>query len=365
MKKYLGVLGGGQLGKFFVEAAQRSGYNTVVMDPDSSAPAHKISNKSIVADYNDETALIELASICDAISLEFENVPWQCLHFLENLTTVFPNHQAVKITQNRILEKNFLTDLNIPIAEYVPIYNEQDLNKIKNFSGILKCATQSYDGKGQYRVSSYEQLSSAWNDTNRANCVFEKLLKLDLEISVILARTKDGNIVNLPLAENYHNNGILEITLAPARVREEHKNQAILYASMIAEKLNYVGVLAVEFFISEGKLLVNEIAPRPHNSGHFSIDACDISQFDLQVYCLCNEKIKTPQLSSSAVMLNVLGDAWNNKEPDWSNIIDRTNAVLHLYGKIPKPKRKMGHITLLNDKIETAKLYLQKIYKNT
>jgi len=359
----LGIMGGGQLGRFFVIAAHEMGYRVTVLDPDKNSPAGKIADVHLCAAFDDAKALGEMAKTCVAVTTEFENVPASSLAYLAQTCTVRPDAESVAIAQNRVLEKNFLRDAGLPVAPYVVIRNAQDMPAFGDsiYPGILKVARFGYDGKGQAHVVSPEEAQAAFTSFGGEACVLEQMLTLDYEVSVILARDAEGNIATFPTAENSHLNGILDVSIVPARAPEELHENAHQLAMHIAEQLDYVGVLGVEFFVSDGELLVNEIAPRPHNSGHYTIDACDTNQFEQQTRALVGLPLGDPRMHSYAVMVNILGDAWklidgkNQGEPAWDKALSYSQLKLHLYGKHEaRPGRKMGHFTLLGKDVETA-----------
>jgi 5-(carboxyamino)imidazole ribonucleotide synthase len=352
----LGMLGGGQLARFFVIAAHEMGYKVVVLDPDQNSPAGKISDKHLCAAYDDTFALEEMAQTCVAVTTEFENVPASTLETLAKSLPVHPSAYAVAICQHRIKEKNFLRDNGFPHAPYAQIKTEADITAANSslYPGILKVARFGYDGKGQARVSSPEDAIVAFNSFNHELCVLEKRVALDIEVSVVLARDSAGNVQAFPAAENMHRNGILDISIVPARCSAELREYAQKLATKVAEKLGYVGTLGVEFFVSNGQLLINEMAPRPHNSGHYTIDACVTNQFEQQVRALCGLVLGDANLHSNAVMVNLLGDIWpHGNEPKWDVLFAQTNLKLHLYGKHQARKgRKMGHFTAIGGDAE-------------
>ncbi len=352
----LGVLGGGQLGRMFVHAAQALGYDTAVLDPDPGSPAGRVSQHHIQAGYGDAAGLAELVRRCDAITTEFENVPAATLQALAARRPVAPAASAVAIAQDRAQEKAHFMRCGVPCAPYAVIETAAQLANVSPglLPGILKTARLGYDGKGQMRVATAAELAAAWESVGRVPCVLEKLLPLALECSVIVARGRDGTVVNLPVQRNLHRDGILAVTevfesnLPPTLVQ-----QALVAAKSIANELQYVGVLCVEFFVLEGNLLVvNEIAPRPHNSGHYSQNACDVSQFELQVRTLAGLPLTQPRQHSAAVMLNLLGDLWfahgdAAQTPAWDAVLALPGTHLHLYGKEhAKRGRKMGHLNV-------------------
>ena len=347
----LGVMGGGQLGRMFVQAAQAMGYYTVVLDPDVISPAGLVSHYHIQADYLDEQGLAQLMQRCAAITTEFENVPAPALMTLGSARPVAPSAEAVGIAQDRVKEKAHFVRCGVPCAPYAVIDCAAHLEAVADnlLPGILKTARMGYDGKGQVRVQTRAELAAAWVQLKGVTCVLEKVLPLKAECSVIVARGWDGACVNLPVQLNLHREGILAVTSAyEGNLPLAEVNKAIAATKAIAEELQYVGVLCVEFFVlADDSLVVNEMAPRPHNSGHYSIDACDQSQFDLQVRTLAGLPLVQPRQHSPAIMLNVLGDLWvNGKTPPWHQVLALPGAHLHLYGKLQASKgRKMGHLT--------------------
>ena len=347
----LGMLGGGQLGRFFVIAAHALGYQVTVLDPDKNSPAGKIADVHICANFDDAVALKQMAETCAAVTTEFENVPAKSLEKLAITTTVMPSAACVAIAQQRVLEKNFIKDAGLPVAPFAVINSANDLPDDTStiYPAILKVARFGYDGKGQARVKNQAEAQKAFVDFKQETCVLEQMMALDLELSVVLARDAQGNIASFSTAENSHLNGILDFSIVPARCSEVLKANAQELAKKLAEKLNYVGVLGVEFFVVGKQLLVNEIAPRPHNSGHYTIDACVTNQFEQQVRVMTGLPLGSPDLHSNAVMVNILGDSWvNNAEPSWNKALSHANLKLHLYGKHePRKGRKMGHFTVI------------------
>ena len=342
----LGVLGGGQLGRMFVHAAQTMGYFTVVLDPDPASPAGRVSHHHIQSAYDDPDGLRQLAGLCAAVTTEFENVPAVALAALAGQCTVSPAARAVAVAQNRAEEKAHFTACGVPCAPYAVIETPEQMASADKslFPGILKTSRMGYDGKGQARVQAPAELAAAWEAMGRAPCVLEQMLPLALECSVIVARGADGHSVHLPVQRNLHRDGILAVT----EVYEENMppalmQQALAAAKSIADELQYVGVLC---------LVVNEIAPRPHNSGHYSMDACDVSQFELQVRTLAGLPLTPPRQHSAAIMLNLLGDLWFAggevpQEPPWAQVLALPGTHLHLYGKEQaRHGRKMGHLNV-------------------
>ncbi len=347
----LGVMGGGQLGRMFVQAAQSMGYFTVVLDPDVISPAGLVSHYHIQSDYLDEQGLAQLMQRCAAITTEFENVPAPALITLGAHRPVAPSAEAVGIAQDRIKEKAHFVRCGVPVAPYAVIETPAQLAAVADdlLPGILKTARLGYDGKGQARVSNRAELAAAWADLKAVPCVLEKLLPLQMECSVIVARGWGGACVNFAPQLNLHRDGILAVTEAyEGNMPVALAQQAVADTKSIADELQYVGVLCVEFFIlADDSLVVNEMAPRPHNSGHYTLDACDLSQFDLQVRTLAGLPLVQPRQHSPAIMLNLLGDLWiDGVSPRWDQVLALPGVHLHLYGKLKASKgRKMGHLT--------------------
>ena len=352
----LGMLGGGQLGRYFVSAAHEAGYKVWVLDPDPNSPAGCIADRHLVAAYDDFAALDQMAAECSAVTTEFENVPAGTLDYLAKFVTVHPSAQAVSVCQNRIAEKRFLAGNGLPHGPFAVIESEEDLRQADPalFPAVLKVARFGYDGKGQARVANAEEALHAFHQFAGEACVLERMLALDCELSVVLVRAEDGAVRAFPAAENRHRHGILDVTIAPATVSDELLAEAGAVAELIATALGYVGTLGVEFFVCDGALRVNEMAPRPHNSGHHTLDACRVSQYGQQVRALVGLPLGEPEQHSPAVMVNLLGELWfdddlrdRQREPDWSVLHAVPGLCLHLYGKHhARPGRKMGHFTV-------------------
>ncbi len=359
----LGLLGGGQLGRMFTAAARTMGYEVIVLDPDPLGPAAHFATEHLCADFHDQSALEQLAKRCAAVTTEFENPPADSLAWLEQRVPVRPGANAVAIAQDRMREKIFFAENGFPVGPFAIIQSQADIEtagRALQFPAILKTARFGYDGKGQARVSSLEALRETFLSWRAVPCVLEQLLPLKLEVSLVLARGEDGAIATFPAAENHHENGILDISIAPARISAQLAAQAQDIAERLATKLDYCGILAVEFFVVESEdgkeqLLINEIAPRPHNSGHYTIDACRTSQFEQQVRALCGLPLGPTTQHTPAVMVNLLGDVWKNNVLAADKILLDPNVKLHLYGKREaRGGRKMGHYTLLANDIEGA-----------
>jgi 5-(carboxyamino)imidazole ribonucleotide synthase len=356
---WLGLLGGGQLGRMFTMAAQSMGYRVLVLDPGDHSPAGSVADEHLRADYLDREALRKMASQCAATTTEFENVPAESLAFLAQHGIVSPSADAVAVAQDRIREKTFLAESGLDVAPFAVITSEADLDESRIASllpGILKIARLGYDGKGQVRVGSLPEVRAAFAALGGRPCVLEKFLALEREISVVVARGFDDEVVTYPVSENRHADGILDVSIVPARVSAELASAARAAAMKVAERLDYRGVLCVEFFLlRDGRLMVNEIAPRPHNSGHYTIDACVTSQFEQQARVLCSLPLGDTAMHCPAVMVNLLGDVWANGEPQWAHVLRHPRAKLHLYGKTDaRAGRKMGHFTVLADNADAA-----------
>ena len=354
----VGVLGGGQLGRMFTLQARTMGYRVVVLDPDPQSPAGGVADRHLRAAYDDSSALAKLSRLCAAVTTEFENVPAETLERLSRSTVVRPPVGAVAIAQDRIAEKSFFQGHGFPTAAFHPVRNPEELEQAVGLidgPALLKTSRLGYDGKGQAPVMNEREAMAAFQTFGSVPCVLEKRLELECELSVILARGHDGQIATFPAAENRHHQGILETSVVPARVSERLTREARELATAVAESMEYVGVLGVELFVSDGNLLVNEIAPRPHNSGHYTLDACSADQFEQQLRTLCDLPLAQPWLLSPVAMINLLGDLWADGEPRWEEALGRPGVRLHLYGKAePRPGRKMGHLNCLAATAEQA-----------
>jgi 5-(carboxyamino)imidazole ribonucleotide synthase len=371
---WLGVMGGGQLGRMFAHAAQAMGYKVMVLEPAADCPAGHAADHLLAADYTNPTALKNMAQQCVAVTTEFENVPAQSLALLADQVMVAPSARCVSVAQDRLDEKKFFMDCaaasGVMPAPHHAITSDADIDALAEdlLPGILKTVRMGYDGKGQVRVTSREAVRAAFHDLQGVACVLEKMLPLAYEISVLTARGADGDAVVYPIAENVHRDGILFTTTVPApSVSADCVKQAQHAALTIIRQLDYVGVLCIEFFVlKDGSLVVNEMAPRPHNSGHYTMDACITSQFAQQVRAMTNLPLGDVRQHSPAVMLNILGDVWFAAdsdvavEPAWEKILALPGANLHLYGKDePRRARKMGHITFVAPTLEQAQTQAQ------
>lgn len=366
----LGVLGGGQLGRMFAMSARSMGYRVVTWDPDPHCPAKDFSSFHLSAGFEDEDAVRYCLDNMDAVTTEFENVPAKTLERLSEKLIVIPPAKGVGICQDRIREKTFLSGLGFPVPEFFPVTQKKDIDSIPPgfpFPALLKRSRLGYDGKGQMPVGTPDEAASIFSAWGGVPCILEERVLFDKEISVILARNRSGAIRYFPVSENRHRQGVLEISVAPARIREALAKKAMEIAGSVAEKMEYSGILAVELFLlHDGRFLVNELAPRPHNSGHFTLDACLTSQFEQQVRVLCDIPMGDSALSMPAAMGNLMGDLWAKGEPDWNILLENPRLKLHLYGKSsPRPGRKMGHFTILgnhpDDAYEEALVLLQRL----
>jgi len=362
---WLGLLGGGQLGRMFCMAAQSLGYRVAVLDPGDHSPAGTVADRHLAADYLDPQGLAELAGLAAAATTEFENVPAAALEYLARTARVSPAAASVAIAQDRIAEKAFLSGCGLPVAPYAVLASAADAAAAGPalLPGIVKSARFGYDGKGQIRVGGSAEVESAFRAMGGQPCVLEKRVALACEVSVIVARNDRAESVTWPVAENRHRDGILDVSIVPARVDAGLAAAARAAATTVAERLDYCGVLCVEMFVTDaGLLLVNEIAPRPHNSGHYTIDACVTSQFEQQARVLAALPLGGTAQHLPAVMVNLLGDAWfadaaatTPREPDWTRVLAHPQAKLHLYGKAEARRgRKMGHVTCLGATLDDA-----------
>ena len=355
----LGVIGGGQLGRMFLQAAQRMGYRGLVLGPSADSPAAQIAHEHILAPQDSLDALKQLSKKADAITVEFENVSAPGLRWLARRKPVRPGWKTVWVSQNRLREKSFLAAHGFPLAPWSPVRNESELSRAVSMLGlplILKTAASGYDGKGQIRVTEPGQAISAWSALGRVPCVAEGVVDFAAECSVVAVRGEDGSSATYPVCWNHHERHILDSTLCPAPIGPIVSAEARSMALGVAEALKTVGVLTVEFFLSrDGSLRINELAPRPHNSGHLTIEAAVTSQFEQQVRALCGLPLGATDLLSPAAMVNLLGDLWN-PVPNWPAMLQSDPGVkLHLYAKrSAAPGRKMGHLTVLDADLQTA-----------
>lgn len=355
----IGVLGSGQLGRMFAIAARRMGYRVHTLSPDEDTPTGQVADLEIKASYEDLKAVADFASAVSVVTFEFENVPAATAAAAERGAPVRPAGHILHTTQHRLREKTFLAKAGLPVTPFRRVTSLEELAKAADEIGlpaILKTAGFGYDGKGQHRILSKADFAAAWQTVGASESVLEALVDFECEISVVAARSTAGEFIHFGAVENQHGDGILRLSIAPARVSERIARQAIEIARTVLKTLNVVGVLCVEFFVAkDGSLLINELAPRPHNSGHFTFDACVTSQFEQQLRAVCGLPLGSPLQLSPAAMINVLGDKWISAEPNWAAAASVPNVKLHLYGKLAaRPGRKMGHMTALAPTVEQA-----------
>ena len=363
----LGILGGGQLGRMFVIAARSMGYQVIVLDPDPDSPAAQLASAHICASYGDKVALDKLARECAAITTEFENIPATSLAYLAEFCPVRPSAASVAVTQDRIREKYFLHSNGFATARYAVIEHPNQITEALKKNGmpaLIKLSRTGYDGKGQRLVHNLNEAELTFEGFGKQPCVVEELVAIQTEVSVVIARGADTSVVSYPPSENLHCDGILHMSISPAPISPMLATAATQAAFKIAALLDYYGVMAVEFFVlHDGSLLVNEIAPRPHNTGHHTLDACLVSQFEQQVRALCGLPLGDTTLFHPTVMVNLLGDLWQDgREPDWACVLRHPQTKLHLYGKkVARPGRKMGHYTCLASSVEDALSHARNI----
>ncbi|MGB0800419.1 MAG: 5-(carboxyamino)imidazole ribonucleotide synthase [Ilumatobacteraceae bacterium] len=372
----IGMLGGGQLGRYALMAARVMGFRTIVLEPDPEAPAGAVADEHLVAGYDDPEALARLAQVCSVVTTEFENPPAEAMAVLARSVRVAPSSTTVGIAQDRGLEKEFLSSVGVPVGPFtrvdaavlgVGVDSPEEFARDDCLPGLLKTNRGGYDGKGQRAVDDHDGLWGAWRALDGVDCVLERRLSLLTEVSVIVARTADGSVTTYPVAENQHVDGILDVTVVPARIDPVLADRAVGLAMTVADALGYVGVLAVEMFVVDGEagpdLLVNEIAPRPHNSGHWTLDGARTDQFAQQVRAVCGLSLGDTSMTAGGVaMVNLLGDLWAGGEPDWTAALAEPSARLHLYGKsTARPGRKMGHLTVVDDDPGSAEVVARRL----
>jgi 5-(carboxyamino)imidazole ribonucleotide synthase len=355
----IGVLGSGQLGRMFAIAARRMGYRVHTLSPDEDTPTGQVADLEVQASYDDLDAVSDFARHVSVVTFEFENVPAPTAEAAACCAPVRPSGTVLHTTQQRIREKAFLTRAGLPTTPYREVHSLEGLNRALADLGcpaVLKTAAFGYDGKGQFRIDSPDRAAEAWVAIGKQNAVLEAFIDFDCEISVVAARGEDGQFVHYGAIENQHSRHILDVSIAPARVPPKVAQEAVDLARCVLEELDVVGVLCVEFFVThDGSLLINELAPRPHNSGHLTVDACVTSQFEQQLRAVCGLPLGSTEMHRPAAMANLLGDLWTNGEPDWAAACAFPGVKLHLYGKLePRPGRKMGHLTALNHDPEEA-----------
>lgn len=359
----IGIFGGGQLGRMAAMAAKRMGYRVIVLDPTPDCPAGQVSDDEITARYDDVEAAKELAKRSHVVTAEFENVPADTLEAIEHLVPVRPSSKVLRIAQNRIAEKTFLAQHGFPVPKFRPVRNRDELLQAVREIGcpaVLKTATGGYDGKGQVKLEQPEDAEKAWKSLGEVDCILEEFVPLEREVSVIVARNLKGEEAVYPVAENTHANHILDTSVMPARISPKLAKEAQDLAKGIADALELVGLLCVEMFVAmDGRLLVNELAPRPHNSGHQTFDGAVTSQFEQLIRAICNLPLGSTELYRPVAIANLLGDLWQDGEPNWLAVLEIPDVKLHLYGKAEaRPGRKMGHLTATGATPEEA---LQKV----
>ncbi|MBX5494048.1 MAG: 5-(carboxyamino)imidazole ribonucleotide synthase [Bryobacteraceae bacterium] len=355
----IGVLGSGQLGRMFAIAARRMGYRVHTLSPDSDTPTGQVSDEEVIASYDDLDAVRRFARRVQVVTYEFENVPLATAEAAAEVAVVRPAGTVLHTTQQRIREKTFLEKAGLRVAPFRTVYSLDDLRQAIAALGtpaVLKTADFGYDGKGQFRITDPGQAELAWTSLGGKDCVLEAYIDFACEVSVVAARDVFGNFAHYGVIYNEHRNHILDISVAPAQVSPRVAAEAVEAARTVLEKLDVVGVLCVEFFLTQDeKLLINELAPRPHNSGHFTFDACLTSQFEQQLRAVCGLRLGSTDLLRPAAMANLLGDLWQHGEPDWASVCAQPDVKLHLYGKLEaRPGRKMGHLTSLAHTAEEA-----------
>ncbi len=372
----IGMLGGGQLGRYALMAARVMGFRTIVLEPDPEAPAGAVADEHLVADSDDPEALARVAQVCSVVTTEFENPPAEAMAVLARSVRVAPSSTTVGIAQDRGLEKEFLSSVGVPVGPFarvdaavlgVGVDSPEEFARDDCLPGLLKTNRGGYDGKGQRAVDDHDGLWGAWRAFDGVDCVLERRLSLLTEVSVIVARTADGSVITYPVAENQHVDGILDVTVVPARIDPVLADRAVGLAMTVADALGYVGVLAVEMFVVDGEagpdLLVNELAPRPHTSGHWTLDGARTDQFAQQVRAVCGLSLGDTSMTAGGVaMVNLLGDLWAGGEPDWTAALAEPSARLHLYGKsTARPGRKMGHLTVVDDDPGSAEVVARRL----
>jgi 5-(carboxyamino)imidazole ribonucleotide synthase len=355
----IGILGGGQLGRMLTLEAKRMGYRVVTLEPFPNSPTGQIADEQIVAAYDDLRAIGELGARSDVVTYEFENIPLESVLALEaDKRLVHPGSTALRITQDRILEKTFVRECGIPTADFAPVRAVEELDAAERtigFPGVLKTTLGGYDGKGQWVVRSHADAARAWQEAKGRALILERLIPFDRELSIIASRNDQGEIVAFPTSENQHDHGVLATTIVPGRIAAPIAERARRYATTIAERLAIVGTFCVEFFQVGDDLLVNEIAPRVHNSGHYSLDATQISQYELHVRAICGLPLVEPHQFMPAVMANILGEGNGDTLGGVDELLREPYLKLHLYGKAHAAlRRKMGHFTVLGTSIDEA-----------
>ncbi|MDQ2857630.1 MAG: 5-(carboxyamino)imidazole ribonucleotide synthase [Candidatus Eremiobacteraeota bacterium] len=355
----IGILGGGQLGRMLTLEAKRMGYRVITLEPLPNSPCGQVADEQIVAAYDDLRAIGELGARSDVVTYEFENIPLESVRALESAGRVVrPSGEVLRISQDRLLEKAFVRDVGCNVAPFAAVAQAPDLNAAISaigFPGVMKTARGGYDGKGQWRVDGVAQARDAFDAARGAELIYERFVPFDLEVSVICARGLDGSIVSFPVTENRHDHGVLATTIVPARVSREVAARAKSTAAAIGERLAIVGAYCIEFFVADGDLFVNEIAPRVHNSGHYSLDATQISQYEAHIRAICGLPLVEPKLFEPAVMINVLGTGTGDRLHGIPELLSDPNTKLHVYGKRHAAlRRKMAHFTVLASTVDEA-----------
>ena len=354
----IGIFGSGQLGKMMTTAAKQLGYRVHVFSPGTDTPAGQVADREFQAAYEDVDAVEQFAKSVNVITLEFENIPVAALAAASNHVKVYPGDQALAIPQNRSLEKNFLRDNGIPTCEFQIVRSLEELKAASQqiMPGVLKTTSGGYDGKGQFVIRDPADVETAWAELKTDEAILEEFIEFQYEFSVIGARSANGQFAAYPSFRNDHQNQILDVSISPSGLEPSLDAQATQVVQGVMEGLNAVGVLCVEFFYRDGQILVNEMAPRPHNSGHLTIEGHATSQFEQHVRAVCGLPLGTTAQVTPAAMVNLLGDCWSGGQPDWSACLGLPGVALHLYGKEkPAPARKMGHITVVAETIEEAR----------
>jgi 5-(carboxyamino)imidazole ribonucleotide synthase len=361
----IGVFGSGQLGRMFAIEARKMGYRVHTFSPDTDTPTGQVADVETSADYSDLDAVRKFARNVDVVTFEFENVPSATVDAAAEFAAVHPRGDILHTTQNRLREKTFLSENGFPVAKYKQIETVEDLYHGLDEIGapaVLKTAGFGYDGKGQQRISSVGEIDDAFENLKGQNAVLEQFIEFQKEVSVVCARGQNGDFAHYGVIENEHSNHILDVSFAPADIAEKMQTDAVEITRAIAEQFDYVGTMCVEFFLTtKGKLLVNEIAPRPHNSGHLTFGPAVTSQFEQQLRAVCGLPLGSTEFYRPAAMANLLGDIWANGEPNWKLAVSDPDIKLHLYGKCePRRGRKMGHLTATADTARYAAEMLRK-----
>ncbi len=362
----IGMLGSGQLGRMFALAARRLGYRVNVYSPDNDSPLGQMADVEFVASYDDLDQIRDFARTVDVITYEFENVPAATAQAAEAIVPVRPGQAILEVAQHRVREKSSLRDLGLPVPKFEVIKSVEDLTNAVGVIGtpcVIKSATTGYDGKGQAVVKADSDLAAVWNSLGTKEAILEQFIEFETEFSMIGARGLDGSFTSYGPIENRHHNHILDVSLMPIAYPESARQTAEDALRTVMAKYDVVGVLCIEFFLTKtGNVIVNEIAPRPHNSGHLTIEACECSQFEQQLRAVCGLPLGSSRQHSPAAMANLLGDVWEHGEPDWSKSLENPSSFLHLYGKTnPRVGRKMGHLTYLDKSSEQAAIEVARL----